>query len=226
MLRQSRSLSPSLSPDVTRMLHHPKAAEEVPAIIRRLCGGALRSIRSPFTDRRGRQKSENIKIRRIIRRNLRYEQTCTHYRRKPRDRRRMRPRVPRTRRPGRVYLPKPHRKCRTRSAAKRERRASVPTSRTAAECPVRSAVPLSVLGGADVLVNCAGIAGIFPLSGHHRRDVGENDLHRSHGSLPRIARGIPIYDIREIGENSQRLVSNGARSAHRARYTTAPPRRG
>lgn len=31
------------------------------AIIRRLCGGALRSIRSPFTDRRGRQKSENIK---------------------------------------------------------------------------------------------------------------------------------------------------------------------
>lgn len=68
---------------------------------------------------------------------------------------------------------------------------------------------LSVLGGADVLVNCAGIAEFSLFQDITDRDVGENDLHRSHGSLPRIARGIPIYDIREIGENSQRLVNVG-----------------
>ena len=170
-------------------------------------------------------EKRKYKIRRIIRRNLRYEQTCTHYRRKPRDRRRMRPCVPRTRRPGRVYLPKLHRKC--GRALPRNGSVVHPCRhlgrrrmcRCGPPCPLR---PRRSRRARKLRRD----RGIFPLSGHHRRDVGENDLHRSHGSLPRIARGIPIYDIREIGENSQRLVNVGRGRAHRARYTTAPPRRG
>lgn len=93
-------------------------------------------------------------------------------------------------------------KVRTRSAAKRERRASVPTSRTAANVSVRSAVP-SPSRRSRRARKLRRDRGIFPLSGHHRRDVGENDLTDLTGAF-RVSREVSRS---MISEKSGRIVN-------------------